>query len=456
MGHAYTTTLCDVLARYHRILGDDVYFLSGTDDHAIKVAKEAQKLGKDSRDFVIQKGEDFKKLYEVLNISNNDFIQTSDEGRHFAGAQEVWRRLSASGDIYKGHYKGLYCVGCEAFKKSDELVLGKCPLHDQVPEEVEEENYFFKLSNYSQKLQKLIESDELKITPETRKKEILFLIERGLDDVSFSRPKKSISWGIPVPNDNSQTMYVWCDALTNYITALGFPATGQNFSKFWPANVHVVGKDILRFHAAIWPAMLMSAGIALPKEIFVHGFITSGGKKMSKTIGNVVNPLDVVNEYGVDALRYYLTREVTPFEDGDFTMEHFKEVYNANLANGLGNLVARVMKMSEDNNVATLHSESAYLYSSEIGAALDRFEFHEATNHVWSRIKRLDQKITEDEPYRVVKRDPVMGKVMIQELVQGLYDLARSLEPFMPDTSQKILEAIKENKKPQTLFERKL
>ena len=451
MGHAYTTTLCDILARYHRLMGNDVRLLSGTDDHAFKVAQAAKKQGLDPRVYVKQQGERFKALYARLGVELDDFIQTSDEARHWPGAIEIWKRLVAKGDLEKRAYKGLYCTGCESFKKAEDLVDGKCPDHDLVPEELEEENYFFKLFGYGDKLKNIIESNELKIMPETRKNEILALIERGLEDVSFSRPKKSVVWGIPVPDDPEQTMYVWCDALTNYITSLGFGTNDDsNYRKFWPADVHMMGKDILRFHAAIWPAMLLSANLPLPKSLFVHGFITSGGRKMSKTIGNVIDPIGIIDEYGVDALRYFLAREISPFEDGDFTLERFKEAYNANLANGLGNLASRIMKMVETHldrgRSSTGGPTSEEALPEEFVTLMNSYQLQKATDYIWSEISRLDTLIQSSEPFKLVKTEPEKAKELIQELVINLYTIARMLNPFLPQTSDKIEAAIKANK----------
>lgn len=455
MGHAYTTTLSDILARYHREKGDETYFLSGTDDHAFKVAQAAAKQGKDPALYVKEQGGRFKNLYSKLNISIDDFIQTSDEARHWPGAIEIWNRLAAAGALEKRAYKGLYCTGCESFKKPEDLVDGKCPDHNLAPVELEEENYFFKLSQYGEKLREIILSGEFVIRSEARKNEILALIDRGLEDVSFSRPKKSMSWGIPVPGDENQTMYVWCDALTNYVTALGFGTPNDsNYKKFWPAQVHMMGKDILRFHAAIWPAMLLVAGLPLPRALFVHGFITSGGRKMSKTIGNVIDPLAVIEEYGVDALRYYLAREISPFEDGDFTMDKFKEAYNGNLANGLGNLASRIMKMAESNLPATSIQEA--LLPGDYIELMDKLELQKAAELIWHEIGRLDQLIQKSEPFKLVKTDPDKGKELISQLVADLYRVACMLEPFLPETSQKIKEAVKANKSFVTpLFPRK-
>jgi len=457
MGHAYTNVLADILARYHRsIKGETTFFLSGTDDHSIQVAKVAEKAGRNPKDFVLEKGKEFKNLYSKLGVEVDEFIQTSDQEKHWPGAVLLWKKIAKNNDFEKRKYSGLYCIGCEAFKKEVELVDGNCPLHGFAPEFVEEENYFFKLSKYSNILRQKIESGEINIVPETRKKEILSFITMGLEDVSFSRPKKSISWGIPVPNDPGQVMYVWCDALTNYISALGYGrADDENFKKFWPADVHIMGKDILRFHAAIWPAMLISAGLPLPKNILVHGMINSGGRKMSKTLGNVINPLDIVKEYGTDALRYFLAREISTFEDGDFTMERFKDAYNANLANGLGNLVSRVMTMAETHLTEPIKIPEIPIWLEYLDF-LNNFEINKTMELIWKEISALDLIIQTELPFKLVKTDLQAGRKIISDLVFSLHTVARMLAPILPETSEKILKLIQENKKPENpLFLRK-
>jgi methionyl-tRNA synthetase len=457
MGHAYTTTITDIIARYERMMGKETYFLTGSDENTQKMVDAARKEGKEPLEFLDGIVSNFKNLFQELGISNDQFIRTTDQTLHWPGASELWKRIASSGDIYKKEYEGLYCVGHEAFITEKDLVDGKCPDHGTVPEFIKEENYFFKLSRYSDEIKQKIESDELKIIPETRKKEILAFISQGLEDVSFSRPRKA-DWpqglGVPVPGDDSQVMYVWCDALANYITALGFGGSGELYKKFWPANVHVIGKDILRFHAAIWPAMLLSAGLPLPKSLLVHGFITSGGKKMSKTLGNVIDPEELLKEYGTEAVRYYLARHITPFEDGDITREHFKEVYNANLANGLGNVVARIMQLAQTNLSEPVAVEFVG-YPKEFTDLMEKFEINHAFDYVFSRIQELDQTITRTEPFKVIKTDPEKGKELITGLVKELAALDLLLEPFMPETSKKIIDAIVANKKPENLFARK-
>ncbi len=456
MGHAYTTTVCDILARSHKLQGDDVYFLTGSDDNTGKIIKTAEENGQDVQQYLKEISGRFKDLYSKLNISYNQFIQTSDKENHWPGAITLWNKLVEAGDIYKSKYSGLYCIGCEAFYTEKDLVEGKCPIHLTIPEKIEEENYFFRLSKYTQNIKQKIESDELKIIPQSRKNEILAFLERGLEDISFSRPKRNVPHGIPVPGDPDSVIYVWGDALVNYISALGYGREDDDlFRKFWPADVHVIGKDILRFHAAIWPGMLLSAGLPLPKSILVHGLITSGGVKMSKSLGNVVDPLGLISEYGADSVRYYLAREISTFDDGDLTPEKFKEAYNANLANGLGNLVSRIMKMAEDNlDGPVLIPEWEDM--SEYFDLLNKFEINKACEYIWKKISELDLYIQDNQPFKVIKIDEEKGKEMITELVIKLYTVARMLNPILPDTSSKIKNLIKQNKMPESpLFARK-
>lgn len=458
MGHAYTTTLSDILVRYHKLMGEETYFLTGSDENTQKMVDAARKEGKEPLEFLRSIVENFKNLYRALDISYDQFIRTTDQENHFPGAQEIWKRLEASGDIYKKAYEGLYCVGHEAFLTEKDLVDGKCPDHGTEPQQLKEENYFFKLSRYGDQIQKLIESDELRVVPATRKNEILAFLERGLEDVSFSRPSKA-DWpeglGIPVPGDASQTIYVWCDALANYVTALGFAHESELYKKFWPADVHVIGKDILRFHAAIWPGMLLSAGLPLPKTLLVHGFITSGGKKMSKTLGNVIDPEELVGEYGAEAVRYYLARHISPFEDGDMTPEGFKEVYNGNLANGLGNVVSRVMTMAEAHLNAPIERPEAEPFPAAYTEAMEAFEVNRAMDVIWQNVAELDQRIALEKPFVVIKEDPEKGKTLIAEMVAEVYLIARLLTPVMPQTSAIIKEAVFANTKPKNLFPRK-
>lgn len=456
-GHALEKIQADSIARRQRLLGKEVYFLTGVDEHGIKIVRSAEEAKKSVKEFTDENVKIFKKLIRDLDISNDDFIRTSDREKHWSGARALWNKLVEAGDIYKGIYKGHYCVGCEAYVTDKDLVDGKCPYHGKEPELIEEENYFFKLSRYTEAVKKKIESDELKIIPDKRKNEILAMIEKGVDDISFSRPAEKLGgWGVPVPGDESQLMYVWCDALSNYISALGYGSDdSEKFNKFWPADIHLIGKDILRFHALVWPAMLLSAGLPLPKKIMVHGFLLSGGKKMSKSSGNVIDPFDLIEKYGTDAVRYYLLREISPFEDGDITEEKFKDAYNANLANGLGNLTARIMKMSEQYLAgeafeSDMSEEEGAI--AEIGEPMENLELNRAMDKIWELVSKLDSRIQKTEPFKLVKTDEEAAKKILRELVGGLKKIALMLAPFLPETSQKILSAIQDNKMPKPLF----
>lgn len=458
LGHAYVVTVCDILARYHRLQGDSTYFLTGADENTSKVIKAAEEAGKDPRKHLDDIVASFKTLFQELESTHDQFIRTSDKRAHWPGAIKLWNKLVEKGDIEKRSYKGMYCPSCEAFYTEKDLVDGKCPLHYIVPEIIEEENYFFLLSRYTKIIKEKIESGELNIIPQTRKNEILSVLNDGLQDVSFSRPISKVPWGIPVPGDDSQVMYVWCDALSNYISALGYGTDDENnFAKFWPADVHVVGKDILRFHAAIWPGMLLSAGIKLPKNLLVHGLILSEGMKMSKSLGNVIAPAELIAEYGVEALRFYFAKEMSLFEDGELNRDTFKATYNANLANGIGNLTSRILKMAETNlfEPVTIPEENR-VWSDEYKAALESFNVKKAIDIVFEKIKSLDEEIQTTQPFKLVKTDPEKAKEIIKNLVICLHSVAQHLEPFLPETSKKIIEAIAANKMPETpLFLRK-
>ena len=482
IGFAMEVCQADVLARYHRMLGDDVFFLSGTDENGSKIKKTAQENKMEPQKFVDENSAKFQLLLDTLDISNNDFIRTTDQKRHWPAAQKLWNKLVEAGDIYKGNYEGYYCVGCEAYLTEKDLVDGKCPNHQKAPEKIKEENYFFKLSKYSKIIQEKIESGELEILPEARKNEILNVIKSGLKDISFSRSKKVLDWGVPVPEDDSQTMYVWCDALTNYISALGYSQKSNRglasnleakpLLDFWPADIHIIGKDILRFHAAIWPAMLLSAGLPLPEKIFVHGFITSDGQKISKSLGNVIDPFEVIDKYGIDALRYYLLKEIPSGGDGDFSYERFEEVYQADLANGIGNLVARTLTLAEkyfeskvpninDNNIKDGYLIESHLIKSNKKdiediwnfneKKINKFELNKALGLIISfgdeetgggMVKKLNSFIQKTKPWQLIKTNPELAAIIVYDLLESLRHIAWMIYPFMPETSMKIFEQL--------------
>lgn len=455
VGFALEIVHADIVARYSRLRGREVFFTTGTDEHGQKIFQKAQEGGQDPQSYVDHYAARFEKLKQGLNLSNDAFIRTTSPA-HKAAAQELWKRCEAAGDIYKKKYKGLYCVGDEAFLKEGDLVNGKCPNHPNMePQEIEEENYFFKLSNYQARLQEYLKNGEA-IVPDWRREEAVKFVEGGLEDFSISREKARMSWGVPVPGDDTQVMYVWFDALTNYISTTGWPDESGIFKKFWQEGevVQMAGKDQVRFQSIMWQAMLMSANIKGTDKVVYHGFITSGGQKMSKSLGNVIEPFALVDEYGTDAVRFFLARHVHPFEDTDVTLERFKELYNADLANGLGNMASRVMTLAQTHLPAPVAVEMTPL-PKEYTEAMERFEINKAAEYVWQRIAALDQRITNDAPFKVVKEDQERGRAMIAEMVKELAAIDLMLEPIVPDTSKKIIEAIMANKKPENLFPRK-
>jgi methionyl-tRNA synthetase len=450
MGHALEFVQADTLARYWRLSGEEVFFNVGVDEHGQKIARKADEQGIDRQAYVDKYAREFNKLKETLDLSYDSFIRTTSAG-HKVATQEMWRRCDAAGDIYKKKYKGLYCVGCEAFKTESDLVDGKCPDHLKEPEEVEEENYFFKLSNYQQYLTEYL-SKEGSIVPDFRRQEALNFVQKGLEDLSISREKTRMNWGINVPGDDDHVMYVWFDALTNYISCLGWPSDAEGkFEKFWVngSTLQLAGKDQIRFQSIIWQAMLKSAGVKATDTIFYHGFINSGGHKMSKSIGNVIDPYVLVERYGTDATRYIMLRHVHPTDDSDLTWEKMDEYYTANLVNGLGNLTARILKMSETH----LSSYSGINDRADI-QYMEDYNFQGALDHIWSRIQRLDEKITVTEPFKLIKTDEEKAKKIIDELRIELLFIAHTLEAYMPKTSVIIREAVKANKKPENLFAR--
>ncbi len=458
IGFALEIVQADILARYYALRGEEVFFTTGTDEHGQKIFEAAQKAGKSTQEYVDQYAARFHSLKDKLELKDDlHFIRTTNP-HHMEAAQEIWRRCAAKGDIEKRKYKGLYCVGDEAFMKESELVNGKCPNHPNMDlVELEEENYFFLLSKYQERLLTYL-SQEGVIVPEWRRLEAIKFVERGLEDFSISRVKEKMSWGIPVPDDDAQVMYVWFDALTNYISTLGWPQDSEgDFDKYWTNGdvTQLAGKDQVRFQSIMWQAMLMSADIKNTDRVVYHGFITSGGQKMSKSLGNVIDPYTIVDEYGADALRMFLARHVHAFEDSDVTMEKFKESYNADLANGLGNLAARITTLGQSNLDEPIERPAADSFSPEYTVALDAYDYNAALDHVWGRIKVLDGKLTTEKPFAVVKTDRARGQGMIRECLVELYLIARLIQPFMPKTSDAIKAAILANKKPENLFPRK-
>ncbi len=463
IGFALEVIQADVLARYHKNLGEDVFFLTGTDEHGLKTLRVAESLGKKPQEFADEISGKFKELAKVLNISNDDFIRTTDVVKHKPAVEKLWKKLEEKGDIYKKKYKGYYCPGCEAFKTEKEMVDGKCTIHLKPLELIEEENYFFRISKYTKEIENKIISGEIKIIPDSKKNETLAMLKQGMEDVSFSRTKDKY-WGWEVPGDPEQVMYVWCDALSNYISAIGYYGETKQFKKYWPADVHCLGKDIMKFHTIFWPAMLLSAGLKLPKSIFVHGFINVDGQKMSKSLGNIVNPSELVKKYGVDAVRYYLLREILPTEDGDFTYEKFQQRYNADLAGGVGNLVARVLgiaKSEVQNPKLKIQKKSLELKIKEIKndykIAIEGFKFNEALIAVWELISFCDKYINEEKLWEIPSTPLRAGKKseVVNDLFSAIKEIGILISPFLPATAEKIKKQIDEQKS-EALFPRVL
>lgn len=455
IGFALEIVRADILARHMRHIGNDVFFNTGTDEHGLKVYRKALEEGKDPQTYVDEQAARWKQLKEVLNLTYNSFMRTTDPA-HKKAAQKFWKICDAKGDIYKKIYQIKYCVGCELEKTDSELVDGKCPLHPNLELEIiDEENYFFRFSKYQQALLDLYASRPDFVIPEFRLQEIRMFVEQGLQDFSISRLKEKMPWGVPVPDDDAQVMYVWFDALVNYLSAIGWP--DESYSQWWP-SVQFAGKDNLRQQSAMWQAMLMSAGIEPSRQVMIGGFFTSNGQKMSKSLGNVVNPVAVVKEYGTDALRYFLARHTQAFEDSDFTMERFKDAYNGSLANGLGNLVARVMKMATTHlsNPVTITTEDEQ-FETAVSELIEKYEFNRAMDLIFEHVQKGDQYIQETQPFKAIKDDATKEKALadIEKLVHHIYKIAVHLTPFMPATAEAIKTAVKTHTMPPALFPRK-
>ncbi len=434
IGSAYTSIAADVLARYHRQQGTEVLFSTGTDENSQKTVEAAEVTKQEVGPYTDEMAANWQKTWDSLGISYNRFIRTT-EPDHIASVQAFIERVEKAGDFYKDEYEGLYCVGCEEFKSEAELVDGKCPLHNPVPEKRKEENYFFRLSKYQDALLKHIEAHPEFIQPAGRRNEVLAFIKRGLNDFSVSR--KGRHWGIPWPGDNDQTIYVWFDALTNYLTVAGFPNEG--FEKWWPADLHLIGKDISKFHAIYWPAMLLSAGLPLPKTVFAHGFFTVDGKKMSKSLGNAIDPVEAAGKYGVDALRYFLLWEIPFGQDGDFNHSRFEQVYNSDLANELGNGVQRVASMIVRYLGGTIGDvNSAAHDTGAVRQAIEDFRLDKALEEIWVHVKGVNQFIEEEKPWELAKSDKEQLLKVLQQAVSDLLHIAELLMPFVPATAQRI------------------
>ncbi|MEW6610931.1 MAG: methionine--tRNA ligase [Patescibacteria group bacterium] len=446
IGFALEIVQADVIARWHRRVGDEVFFNTGTDEHGLKIYRGAQGEGMDPKAYADLHAAKFEALKTALNLSYNNFIRTTDP-HHVAAAQEFWRRCAEKGDIYKKNYRIKYCVGCELEKTESELEDGRCPLHPHLAlEQVDEENYFFRYSRYQDALLELYKNNPQFVVPKNRMLEIVKFTERGLQDFSISRLKSKMPWGVPVPGDDAQVMYVWFDALVNYISALGWPDDLQKFNAFWP-GVQVAGKDNLRQQSSMWQAMLLSAGLPPSTQILIHGFITSRGQKMSKSLGNVVSPFEYVEKFGADALRYYLLREIPTLDDGDFTHEQFLARYNADLANGLGNLVQRVSTMIAKYSInvgANGRSPVQSVLRKEIDNCIQRYQLDQALAVIWEKIAACDKRIDNEKPWALAKDTSQHEKLeaLLSSLVADLREIGVALLPFLPCTAESILKVV--------------
>lgn len=466
IGHAEEFVQTDVFGRYHRLIGDDTYVLTGTDENALKNVQAAEREGISTQDLVDRNSLWFRDLADRLGFSYDQFIRTAADPRHRAASQKIWRAVAEAGDIYKKAYRGLYCVGCELFYEEDELVGGLCPEHGTRPDLVEEENYFFRLSRYQDQLHDLISSDHLHIIPDIRKNEVLSFISQGLQDFSISRSQaRARGWGIPVPDDPSQVIYVWFDALTNYISALGYDTDGELYQRYWldnPHRVHALGKGVIRFHAVYWPAMLLSAGIPLPKREFVHGYINIAGGKMSKSLGNVIDPAELVDQYGIEALRYFLLRGISPTGDANFSdVDQFhaqlQSRYNSDLANDLGNLLNRAVSMigryregsipapGEPGDLEQEVQALARRVPDAVCRALDAYDPQAALEEIWKLVTRTNRYVEESAPWtlaRAVRNGEIGADDRLSAVLYTLAEAVRLigvlLEPFLPETSRRI------------------
>ena len=438
IGHALEYVIADAIHRYHEIIGNKVYLVSGADENAIKNVQAAEKAGMEPAKFLDKYSKVFADFYKLLEINLDEFRRGTDEKYHWPGVQKLWKLADKNGDLYKKKYKGLYCVGCASFKTEKDLVDGKCPDHDTKPERVEEENYFFKLSKYQDELIELIESDTYKIYPEKRKNEVLSFIKSGLEDFSISRSnKRARGVGVPVPGDDSQKIYVWFDALTIYMTGVGWGYDEKLWKTWWPADLHIIGKDIIRFHAVYWPAILLSARLPLPKALLVHGFISSGGRKMSKSLGNVVDPYKLIEKHGVEPLRYFLLSQIPTLDDGNFTIEAFEAVYQADLANGIGNLVARVAKLCE----GIIFKKHIPSLSKEYRDDVEEYRLKNVLQIIRVEIKHADKYLNDNKPWEIKDKNKLFN--VLQPIVNRIRQIGYELKPFLPETAEKIEKQFK-------------
>lgn len=440
IGHALEFVQSDTIVRFYRLLGHEVLYLCGSDDNAIKNVQAAQAAGEEVEEFVKKNAELFKKLAALLDVRFDIFQPGSDTKHHYPASQKLWRLCEENGDIYKKEYEGLYCVGCELFYTREELdERGECFEHPgRRLETVSETNYFFRLSKYQSHLRDLIFSDRLKIIPEMRKNEMLSFLKEPLHDISISRSnKRAKNWGVPVPDDDSQRMYVWFDALNIYQSGIGFSWDDKKYKAWWPPLVHVIGKGITRFHALYWPAFLLSAGLTLPRSLFVHGYLTVFGQKMSKTVGNVIDPVAEIEKYGTDAIRYYLLKEVPAYGDGDYSETRLKEVYRADLSNELGNVLVRVTTLAKQDNLTVSASKPNIVYEDTEYAFFETHQFHKVLEVIFEKLRDINKRINDEEPWN---KTPKLRRGFLLSVIKELHLLGYKLLPFIPETAKTVIE----------------
>lgn len=454
IGHSYEKVAADVLARFHRAKGAETFFLTGTDEHGAKIAQYAKAAGKSEQEYVDEFSGYFSFAWDQLSVAPDRFIRTTDED-HVKTVLDLITRIKDNGHLYEGDYEGLYCIGHEAFLTEKDLVNGLCPEHQKAPELIKEKNWFFRISSFTDEIRKKIESDELKVWPEASRNEILSWLNQGFKDIAVTRP--NVKWGIPVPWDSEQTVYVWVDALINYVSGAGYVNNPEQYEKLWPADLHVIGRDIAKFHCIIWPALLLAAGLEVPRAIAVHGYLTLNNQKISKSLGNVVDPNDWVVKYGSDVVRYFLLREVPFGSDGDVSEEKLNARYNGDLADGLGNLLSRITNLVEKNLNGDIGQEVALpdeAGPSDIDLDVVNFKFHDALAKIWGYVSLGNKIVDEEKLWNLAKTDTDSFRKFSHAVLVILLRVSKELAPFMPDTAQRIFEAVTTKKiiKAEPLF----